>query len=359
MKYGIFATMQQRDLSLSSQQIFRNAIEQTRFADELGYETAWYPEHHFSNYSLCPSPLMMAAHCAGVTSKIRLGAAVLILPLYNPARLLAEIGMVDDMSDGRLEIGIGSGYQKFEFDRFNVDITNNKDVTLEMLDVLEQGLSQDQFEYQGEHIKQPMTAISARTVQTPHPPVWIATFDPRMMTRAISAGHSIFVTGWLGNHKRLGGLRQTIDEAHAAQGRSPADTRVGLLRFAFASDSKSEVERYVESARYQQRLGNAIKFRRQASFDGYVLKEEPYEEELPWEKMMRNIPVGDPETCAERIVNDIRALRPDHIAINTQIGDMDQKVMLKSMETWMTKVAPLVEKELAKDQVTSRSQAVA
>jgi alkanesulfonate monooxygenase SsuD/methylene tetrahydromethanopterin reductase-like flavin-dependent oxidoreductase (luciferase family) len=359
MKYGIFATMQQRDLTLTSQQIFKNAVEQTRLADSLGYETAWYPEHHFSNYSLCPSPLTMAAHCAGVTSRIKLGAAVLILPLYNPVRLLAEIGMVDDLSDGRLEIGIGSGYQKFEFDRFNVDIATNKEITYEMLDVLELGMTQEQFEYQGQHIQQPLTAISARPVQTPHPPIWIASFDPKMMQRAVASGHSIFVTGWLGNHKRLGGLRQNIDEACAAVGKSPDKTRVGLLRFAFASDSRDEVERYVESARYQQRLGNAIKFRRQSSFDGYVLKEEPYEEELPWEKMMRNIPVGDPETCAERMVNDIRALRPDHVAINTQIGDMDQKVMLKSMETWMTRVAPLVEKELAKDFEIGRTPAAA
>lgn len=349
MKYGIFATMQQRDVTLSSQQVFKNAVELTCHADKLGFETAWFPEHHFSNYSLCPSPLMMAAHCAGATRTIRLGAAVLILPLYNPARLLAEIGMVDGLSDGRLELGIGSGYQKFEFDRFNVDIAGNKQATLEMLDVIEKGLQATQFDYEGEHIRQPMTAISARVVQDPHPPIWIATFDPVMMKRAIRAGHSVFVTGWLGNHKRLGGLRQTIDENCAEIGVAPEKTRVGLLRFAFASESKAEVERYVDCARYQQRLGNALKFRRQTSSDGYVLQEAPYEEELPWEKMLRNIPVGDPETCAERIVNDIRALRPNHIAMITQIGDMDHKVSMKSLELWMTRVAPLVEKELAKD----------
>jgi alkanesulfonate monooxygenase SsuD/methylene tetrahydromethanopterin reductase-like flavin-dependent oxidoreductase (luciferase family) len=263
--------------------------------------------------------------------------------------LLAEIGLVDDLSNGRLELGVGSGYQKFEFDRLNANLETNKAVTLEMLDILERGLANDQFAYDGDYVKQPLTAISARCVQKPYPPMWIATFDPAMMQRAAKAGHSIFVTGWLGNHKRLGGIRQTLDESFAAAGGRQASSRVGLLRFAFCSDTRAEVERYVECARYQQRLGNALKFRRQSISDGYVLQEAPYDEELPWEKMMANIPVGDPETCAERMVNDIRALRPDHIAINTQIGDMDQKVMLKSMETWMTRVAPLVEKALKDD----------
>ncbi len=353
MQFGVFATMQQRDLNLSSQDVFRNAVEITRFADELGYETAWFPEHHFSNYSLCPSPLMMISHCAGVTERIRLGTAVLILPLYNPARLLAEIGMADGLSNGRLDIGIGSGYQKFEFDRLGADLSTHKQVTFEMLDILERGLINHQFEYQGETLRQPPTSISARAVQKPHPPIWAATFDPQMMKRAISSGHGVFLTGWLGNHKRLGGLRQTLDESCAEAGVAPEQVPTGLLRFAFASDSKAEVEHYVDCARYQQRLGNALKFRRQTSSDGYVLQEEPYEEELPWEKMLRNIPVGDPETCAERMVNDIRALRPNHISMITQIGDMDHKTSMRALETWMTRVVPLVEAELAKDKVTT------
>ncbi len=64
----------------------------------------------------------MVAHCAGVTKRIRLGTAVCVLPLYQPQRLLAEIGFADVVSNGRLELGIGSGYQQFEFERFGVNI---------------------------------------------------------------------------------------------------------------------------------------------------------------------------------------------------------------------------------------------
>src|SRR5439155_10512305 len=83
MEFGVFILAQQRGYHQSSQQVIRNAVEQTVTAEAAGFDTAWYAEHHFNNYSLCPSPLMMVAHCAGVTKRIRLGTAVCVLPLYH------------------------------------------------------------------------------------------------------------------------------------------------------------------------------------------------------------------------------------------------------------------------------------
>ena len=98
MEFGIFNLMGARETEKSAAQVFGEVAEQTRVADELGYATAWFAEHHFSNYCLCASPLMMVAHCAGITRNIRLGTAVLVLPLYNPARLAAEIATADAVS---------------------------------------------------------------------------------------------------------------------------------------------------------------------------------------------------------------------------------------------------------------------
>ena len=90
MEFGIFNLMGAREPEKTAAQVFAEVAEQTRLADELGYAIAWFAEHHFSNYCLCASPLMMVAHCASITKKIRLGTAVVVLPLYNPARLAAE-----------------------------------------------------------------------------------------------------------------------------------------------------------------------------------------------------------------------------------------------------------------------------
>ena len=81
MRFGLFCLMPQRDRNRTVQQIADDAIEQARLAEELDFETVWFAEHHFSNYSVIPSPLMMAAYCAGRTDRIKLGTGVLVLPL--------------------------------------------------------------------------------------------------------------------------------------------------------------------------------------------------------------------------------------------------------------------------------------
>src|SRR5258706_6923410 len=101
MRFGLFCLMPQRDLRKMAGQIASEAIEQTRMAESLNFETVWYAEHHFSNYCMIPSPLMMCAYAAGKTEKIRLGTSVVVLPPYEPVRLIEEIAFVDQISGGR------------------------------------------------------------------------------------------------------------------------------------------------------------------------------------------------------------------------------------------------------------------
>src|SRR3954447_550572 len=145
MEFGIFNLMGSRDPEKPTAEVFAEVAEQTRLADELGYAIGWFAEHHFSNYCLCASPLMMVAHCAPITKRIRLGTAVVVLPLYNPARLLAEIATVDAMSGGRLSLGVGSGYQPYEFERFGLDLKDSLEMTSELIDIIQLAFAQDFF----------------------------------------------------------------------------------------------------------------------------------------------------------------------------------------------------------------------
>jgi alkanesulfonate monooxygenase SsuD/methylene tetrahydromethanopterin reductase-like flavin-dependent oxidoreductase (luciferase family) len=98
---------------------------------------------------------MLVGHCASITKKIRLGTAVVVLPLYNPARLAAEIATADALSNGRLMLGVGAGYQPYEFERFGVDIKANLEMTEEFCDILDRAFSQDFFSYNGKHYQIP------------------------------------------------------------------------------------------------------------------------------------------------------------------------------------------------------------
>lgn len=348
MDFGIFNLLQQRNQALPSHEIIANTVELTRLADELGFGASWFAEHHFSNYGLCPSPLMLVAHCAALTKKIRLGPGVIIAPLYTPARLVAELALADQLSGGRLNLGIGGGYQKFEFERFGVLMDDTKERTLEMLDIIELGLKEKKFSYDGDFYKQLLSSISVRPAQMPMPPVWIASGDPLLMRRAIRDDHTIFIGGGLGNYKRMGGLRGVIDGICESEGKAPANAKLALLRFAFASDDESEIDHFVECARYQQRLAVSLKTRRESVSEDYMIHEQPFPEELTLEKIKSNLPVGNVETVIERLVRDIRVVRPHHVAIHTQIGDLPHDRMCKQLELWADKIIPAVKKEVAK-----------
>lgn len=346
MDFGIFHLMQQRHATKSAKQVIDEAVEHTTVAEELGYTKAWYPEHHFSNYSVCPSPLMMVAHMAARTTRIRLGSAVVVAPLYTPARLLAEIGFADALSDGRLELGIGPGYQGYEFDRFGVDLADSPGRTAEIWDLIEKGLTQKAFEHSGEHYQLPTTAINIRPVQEPLPPISYAGLNPDFIRRTVRGDHTLMISGLLGGLTRMKRMRDQVEAAAREENKDPSRARIAIARLAFVSKDRKEVEHYAECARYMQRIAVSLKNRREKVSKDYMIEEEPYPEELPFEAILANLPAGDVEHCVKIMVRDIKALRPTHIMLQMQMGDMDHKAALRSLELWATEVIPGIEKEL-------------
>jgi alkanesulfonate monooxygenase SsuD/methylene tetrahydromethanopterin reductase-like flavin-dependent oxidoreductase (luciferase family) len=349
MEFGVFILAQQRSYEQTSKYVLDCAVQQTVAAEAAGFNTAWYAEHHFNNYSLSPSPLMLVTYCAAVTKTIRLGTAVCVLPLYHPNRLLGEIGFADAMSEGRLELGVGSGYQQFEFERFGVKLEEAPALFGEHLDIIQKGLRERIFSHDGPHLTIPSTAISVRTVQRPSPPIWLAAGSARSMRRAYSEGHNVFVTVLHGGCEAIGALRSTIEEAAAAVGRKPEDSKIGFLRCAFASDDDVEITAYLENARYSRRLSESLQQRRQQSDDGYLLKEQPSPNDLPLETLRANLPVGSVNRVIDRLLEEIEILKPNQIAIQTQLGNLDQTMMLRQIDLWGEKIIPALHRALGSD----------
>jgi alkanesulfonate monooxygenase SsuD/methylene tetrahydromethanopterin reductase-like flavin-dependent oxidoreductase (luciferase family) len=349
MEFGTFILAAQRGYHQSSDQVIRNSLEQARASEAAGFDVAWFAEHHFNNYSLVPSPLMMVTALSGVTSTIRLGTAVCVLPLYQPQRLLSEIGFADIVTNGRLELGVGSGYQQFEFERFGVNVDEAPKLFSEYLDVILKGLKQKIFEHQGTYVRIPPTAISVRAIQSPMPPIWLAAGSSRSMKRAYRDGLNIFVTVLHGGVEPLRDLRRTVEEAAAAEGKQVTDAKLSLLRCCYASEDKREVESYLDNARFQRRLSEALHQRRQQSEDGYMLQETPRDTDLSFETMQKNLPVGSLNRVIDRLLEEIEVLKPDQIAVQTQLGDFDQKTMLKQIDLWGERIIPAVNKALGSD----------
>ena len=345
MEFGLFNLMGYRDSGRTTRDIMRETVEQVRLADAGGFASAWFAEHHFSNYCVCPSPLMMAAHCAGVTSRIKLATGIVVLPLYSPARLIAEIGMVDALCDGRLVLGVGSGYQPFEFDRFNVDIGDAKERAKEMIDMIEEGLTQPVFSHSGAYYQMPRTHIAARGPQG-LPEIWVAGDAPQMQQLAAEHGYKAIFTGRMSGVDYLLQQRRHCEKAFQAAGADTTHLPIGLLRFACVTDSKREAREFADNALFQNRLAANLRRRQEVMDDTGMMQEIPLDDEPSIDEIVDNLLIGDAETVAEKVVNEIRQVRPIHLASFFQVGRFPHDRAMRSIERFADEVMPAVEKEL-------------
>jgi alkanesulfonate monooxygenase SsuD/methylene tetrahydromethanopterin reductase-like flavin-dependent oxidoreductase (luciferase family) len=348
MDFGVFNLLQHRDRSKSPHEIIAEALEHTQLAEELGFSRVWFAEHHFSNYSLCPSPMILCTQAAAITKKIRVGSAVLILPLHAPARVIAEIALVDALSGGRLDVGVGSGYQHYEFERLGTDISQNKIVFNELLDMIELGLRQPNFSYKGEYFEQLQTAINVRPVQTPRPPIWIAGADPNSHRRCARDGYIPFISGGLEGPDTIKRMREQVEQCYVDEGKDPAQIPLGVLRFVCVSDDQSVLDQFIDGARFQKRIAMSLRHRRETMVDDYMVDEVPFPNEAPIEEIGRNIVTGNADAVAERLCHEIELYGPRHMSVYFAVGDLPNAAVIKSMELFATKVVPMIEAHFGK-----------
>ena len=138
--------------------------------EELGFEGIFFSEHHFGG-SFSPSPNLLIAATAARTSKIRLGVMALVVPYYTPARIIEEIGMLDHISGGRLEIGTGIGVPQ-ELARLNISMDEARALSVEAVEILDAALATGVVSYQGKYFNYDKLRLLPRPIQVPHPPKW-------------------------------------------------------------------------------------------------------------------------------------------------------------------------------------------
>jgi alkanesulfonate monooxygenase SsuD/methylene tetrahydromethanopterin reductase-like flavin-dependent oxidoreductase (luciferase family) len=345
MDFGIFNLMNRRHRSQDPAEMVRQTVLQTQAAERAGFGVAWFTEHHFTNYSITPSPLMMVAHVAPQTATIRLGTAVVLPALYAPARLLGEAAFADNLSGGRLVLGLGSGYQAYELARFGVTLAEAATVTDEWAELLSEGLAREEFEYHGKYLELPRTFFTTRPVQQPRPEIWIAGNSPASQRRAARGGHPLFVTGFGRDAAALARLRAEAETEFATAGRDPASLSFATLRYCFVTDDRQEALTFAENARYQLRLSHYLR-QGQTELEQAWLPEQAYEGEMSPEDIAAWNPIGDPETVAEKLVAEISAVGPSHIALYMTIGAVDHDQIMRSIERFGAEVVPLLEQAL-------------
>ncbi len=346
VSFGLFCLMGYAERGSSVSRVLRDTVELVQQAEAAGFETAWFAEHHFSNYCVCPSPLLMVNHCAGATSRIKLGPAVVVVPLYHPIRLLAEIGMTAALCDDRFLLGIGSGYQPFEFDRYGVDLKESKARLDEFLALMDRSFGGDTFAYRGQFTTIGQSSLTTRPERRPE--IWIAGDSEESHRLAARRGFVPIITGRSHGPGYLAAQRARIDASYAAEGLGGQPHPLGVLRFLCITESDAETRDYLSKARHQLRLAVALRNRLEA-IDRGVLIEHPIENEASLDEMAANLAVGDADTVAERLIADIRASGASHFMLNIQTLGSTMDQARRTIDVFARVVRPRIEQAIAEE----------
>jgi len=318
--------------------IFRRMVEFAQEAEKLGYDSVWFAEHHFSNYGYIPNPLLMAMRVAGETSKIQVGTAVLVLPFWDPLRVAEDIALTDQLTNGRLEVGVARGYQPFEFRRFGLDQEEARDRTEESVEIITKALSGESFEFDGKYHQIPRTTLYPRPLQQPRPPIWLAaateeSFDLgaryglRSLTTLSARPPSVLEEIW-GNFERS---RERYPEA---------PREFGMQGQVVVTPTDEEARGQMEHFLYQSRQATNLRHGREHVVSG-VSEPLAYEGEPSLEEMFEDRTLsGAPPTVIRKLQRYTEIADITTLSLVLHGGGMTPEAVLQSMQLFAGEVMP-------------------
>jgi alkanesulfonate monooxygenase SsuD/methylene tetrahydromethanopterin reductase-like flavin-dependent oxidoreductase (luciferase family) len=325
-------------------QVFEDTTEQIRYAEDLGFASAWLAEHHFSRYGLGSSQLILAARIAGQTKRIRFGTAVLVPPLHHPIRLAEDIAMLDQVSGGRVEIGFGRGSSGYEYAGYSVSHAESQARFQETIKIVEGLWTTPDFSYEGQFYSFQHVNLVPPPLQQPHPPLYIAaTRTPTTLDFVARSGHPIIVGVVLDHADALDRCRRFITLAGEA-GNVMSMARIPFFRYLYVAESAEQARQDTRAA--MEWTQDMIQWRGTFSSGS-----EAYQR-LDDFRRTRTAPPTSYEHIAEHraffgtpdeIVSQIQALQDEgleHFGCNFAFGNMPHDKVMRSMALFAKEVMP-------------------
>jgi alkanesulfonate monooxygenase SsuD/methylene tetrahydromethanopterin reductase-like flavin-dependent oxidoreductase (luciferase family) len=216
-------------------------------ADELGFDYAWVAEHHFSNeYGIMPDVFVYAGYLAALTQRIKIGTAVVTLPLANPLRVAENAAFVDVLSNGRFALGLGSGYRKYEFDGFGADFDGRRDVQEEALPLLMDIFLDKRVNHQGKHFDFKVDGqyeLFPHSLQQPHPPIFLAGATERSIAVAGRMGFGLMLSTWTPFAelaRQTAAYRRHLEETPQRLRANPARGNIDVARWTYIAETDAK-----------------------------------------------------------------------------------------------------------------------
>jgi alkanesulfonate monooxygenase SsuD/methylene tetrahydromethanopterin reductase-like flavin-dependent oxidoreductase (luciferase family) len=345
MEFGLFFLMQ-RDEAWTEQEVYVSGLEQMLAAEALGYTSVWIAEHHFNDYGLCPSPPVLASFVAARTTTLRLGMGVSLLPLHHPVDLAEQLAVLDVVSEGRLDVGIGRGGTLQDYQTFQSDRGDSRARVEEGIALMRESWGGAPFDFQGRFHSAERLHVRPRPIQRPHPPLFIAANSEDSVLSAARLGlptlSSFFVP--VGELQRR---HQVYREAGLGAGRPLSEVeelerRSWGMRVVHVAPDRDEALQAIEAPfmGYQRRMsilrsdstGGSVP----GSFDRSLLRLREFGEYLADGWML----VGTPDEVRDDLQKFREATGYERVLLVMALPGLDTRRALRSIRLFAEQVAP-------------------
>jgi alkanesulfonate monooxygenase SsuD/methylene tetrahydromethanopterin reductase-like flavin-dependent oxidoreductase (luciferase family) len=322
-------------------ELYQAHIDQAVLAEDLGYDHVWTTEHHFADDAWSPGLLPILSAIAARTTRIRLGTFIIILPLHNPVRVAEDAATVDIISNGRLDLGVGQGYWLSEFASFGVPRTQRASRLEEGLEIIQRCFTRETFSFDGKHYQFRDISLAPKSVQQPHPPLWVAAMAEKSVSRAARMGYHLAGSGGAD-------LQQMYDAALRQHGRNPDAYSIAQLRAVYVAETREQAWDDAEPHLHYMMSSYDRRFKEAA--------------DLPWSQAVFSAPnvpplgelrrtpgitffqaplvVGTPEDAINEIERYRQETRVTHLVMWTQLAGLDPRKARRSMELFAKEVVP-------------------
>jgi probable F420-dependent oxidoreductase len=316
---------------------YRDTLELVRLAERLGFDSAWVSEHHGSSDGYLPSQLALLAAFAAVTERIELGTGVILAPMHDPLRLAEDAAVVDQLSGGRLILGLGNGWREEEFRMFGSPRAERGARTEETVEVLRRAWTGRRFSFEGRTLVYDRVKITPRPARPEGLPIVLGGYDRRAVLRAGRLADG-YVTDESGPEEVRESL-ELVDEGATGVGRDPASLAIVVLQNAFAWRDGDPWALIREGVVHQ--LGTYAAWGR-GSDTPELDRLDPL---APSEEDLRaSTPAGTPQEVLAALLPLVRAFgdRDLHVVVRLHFPEMDLETAARAVEIFAADVMPVL-----------------
>ncbi|MBM3646423.1 MAG: LLM class flavin-dependent oxidoreductase [Alphaproteobacteria bacterium] len=329
-----------------------NLIEQVCSAERLGFSDVWLTEHYFTGESVYSDSLMFAAALAMRTERIRIGFAVVQMPFHHPVRLAVQLALLDNLSKGRIDVGIGKGtaYNEYEFVGHGLRSHDSRERMEEAVDIIERAWREAPLHYEGRFHKVHIPAIRPRPVQRPGPPLWRSVISPGSFKECGRLGVPI-LTARLPLERikeRWATYAAGIDEGgHDERTKTRLLARSALWRNVYVAESDAQAEDELaelltETRAHMMHVRDAFNppdFQPDAAtLNAWTDPRVPDSEAIPFALATGSL-YGSPARVREQVAA-LRDVGVQHLLCQTGFGAMDHDRNIASMRRFGEQVMP-------------------